>query len=130
MGAILIKQSSALVSGFALPRHRAMGTGFGENDRVAGGCGNSLHEVRNFSLGFAVSPPRGQADIGLMATGHAGKAAIACLHIAHWYVLRGDWLWCGYGMSPAHTPRIVSGSISMCVYCMRRGPRSSATIRT
>jgi len=21
---------------------------------------------------------------------------IACLPIAHWYVLRGDWLWCGY----------------------------------
>ena len=36
---------------------------------------------------------------------------MACFPIAHWYVLRGDWLWCGYGMSPAHTPRIVSGSI-------------------
>ena len=40
---------------------------------------------------------------------------IACLPIAHWYVLRGLWLWCGNGMSPATTPRIVSGSISRCV---------------
>ena len=81
MGAVLVEQRSALATGFALPRHRAVGTGFGENDRIAGGCGNSLHEVRNFSLGFAVAPRCGQADIGLMATGYAGKAAIACLHI-------------------------------------------------
>mmetsp|Transcript_23654 Transcript_23654/g.82317 ORF Transcript_23654/g.82317 Transcript_23654/m.82317 type:complete len:210 (-) Transcript_23654:652-1281(-) len=40
---------------------------------------------------------------------------MACLPIAHWYVFRGDWLWCGNGMRPATTPRIVSGSISMCV---------------
>ena len=63
MGAILIKQSSALVSGFALPGHRAMGTGFGENDRVASGCSDSLHKVRNVGLGFAVAPRCGQTNI-------------------------------------------------------------------
>eukprot|EP00982_Pelagococcus_subviridis_P011172 31065-Pelagococcus_subviridis.AAC.12 len=43
---------------------------------------------------------------------------IACFPIAHWYVLRGDWLWCGYGMIPAHTPSIVNGSISRCVWSL------------
>mmetsp|Transcript_21416 Transcript_21416/g.68394 ORF Transcript_21416/g.68394 Transcript_21416/m.68394 type:complete len:360 (+) Transcript_21416:50-1129(+) len=54
---------------------------------------------------------------------------IACLPIAHWYVFRGDWLWCGYGISPAHTPRMVSGSISRCEYGAARGgvARSSAS---
>ena len=37
---------------------------------------------------------------------------MACLPMAHWYVFLGDWLWFGYGMSPAHTPRMVKGSIS------------------
>uniref|UniRef100_A0A2M4B7C7 Putative secreted protein n=1 Tax=Anopheles triannulatus TaxID=58253 RepID=A0A2M4B7C7_9DIPT len=40
---------------------------------------------------------------------------IACFPIAHWYVLRGLWLWCGYGTSPAQTPSSVNGSISRCV---------------
>ena len=40
---------------------------------------------------------------------------IACFPIAHWYVLRGLWLWWGYGIRPAHTPRMVKGSISRCV---------------
>mmetsp|Transcript_6034 Transcript_6034/g.24450 ORF Transcript_6034/g.24450 Transcript_6034/m.24450 type:complete len:330 (+) Transcript_6034:1394-2383(+) len=40
---------------------------------------------------------------------------MACFPIAHWYVFRGDWLWCGYGIMPAHTPRSVNGSISRCV---------------
>ena len=39
-----------------------------------------------------------------------------CLPIAHWYVLRGDWLWWGYGTRPATTPNMVMGSISMCVW--------------
>ena len=43
---------------------------------------------------------------------------IACFPIAHWYVFRGDWLWCGYGMIPAHTPSIVNGSISRCVWSL------------
>ena len=29
---------------------------------------------------------------------------MACLPMAHWYVLRGDWLWWGYGMMPVTTP--------------------------
>ena len=41
---------------------------------------------------------------------------IACLPIALWYVLRGDWLWSGNGMMLAHTPRIIEGWISQCVY--------------
>mmetsp|Transcript_9841 Transcript_9841/g.30835 ORF Transcript_9841/g.30835 Transcript_9841/m.30835 type:complete len:339 (-) Transcript_9841:1235-2251(-) len=45
---------------------------------------------------------------------------MACLPIAHWYVLRGDWLWCGYGMRPAHTPRMVKGSISRCVVSLQQ----------
>jgi hypothetical protein len=32
----------------------------------------------------------------LMAT-----VPMACLPMAHWYVFRGDWLWCGYGIRPA-----------------------------
>ena len=39
----------------------------------------------------------------------------ACLPIAHWYVFRGLWLWCGYGMRPETTPRMVTGSSSKCV---------------
>jgi hypothetical protein len=29
---------------------------------------------------------------------------MACLPMADWYVLRGDWLWSGKGMMEAHTP--------------------------
>jgi len=41
---------------------------------------------------------------------------IACLPIADWYVLRGDWLWSGKGMIDAQMPRIIDGWISQCVY--------------
>jgi len=40
---------------------------------------------------------------------------IACLPMADWYVLRGDWLWSGKGMMEAHTPRIMDGWTSACV---------------
>lgn len=40
---------------------------------------------------------------------------IVCLPMAHWYVFRGDWLWCGYGIKPAQTPNNVNGAISTCV---------------
>jgi len=36
--------------------------------------------------------------------------------MADWYVLRGLWLWSGKGMMDAHTPRIMDGWISQCVY--------------
>lgn len=32
-----------------------------------------------------------------------------------WYVFLGDWLWWGYGINPAITPKMVKGSISMWV---------------
>ena len=45
---------------------------------------------------------------------HAAVAhvPIACLPMAHWYVFRGDWLWCGNGIRPETTPIMVRGSIS------------------
>mmetsp|Transcript_33124 Transcript_33124/g.78562 ORF Transcript_33124/g.78562 Transcript_33124/m.78562 type:complete len:283 (+) Transcript_33124:1479-2327(+) len=52
---------------------------------------------------------------------------IACLPMAHWYVLRGDWLWCGKGMSPAQTPSSVNGSISRCVVSGTQRDSYSAT---
>ena len=42
-------------------------------------------------------------------------AGRACLPIADWYVLRGDWLWSGKGMMEAQTPRIIAGWTSQCV---------------
>lgn len=35
--------------------------------------------------------------------------------MAHWYVFRGDWLWCGYGIRPETIPKMVKGSTSRCV---------------
>ena len=40
----------------------------------------------------------------------------ACLPMAAWYVLRGDWLWSGKGTILAQTPRIIAGWISQCVW--------------
>ena len=54
-------------------------------------------------------------------------APIACLPIAHWYVFRGDWLWWGYGIRPATTPRMESGSISRWVWDGVRAGSARAT---
>mmetsp|Transcript_9535 Transcript_9535/g.24257 ORF Transcript_9535/g.24257 Transcript_9535/m.24257 type:complete len:261 (+) Transcript_9535:1108-1890(+) len=60
---------------------------------------------------------------------------IACLPIADWYVLRGDWLWSGKGTMEAQMPRIMEGWISQCVYVsvyaspsLRRAALTSLTI--
>ena len=42
--------------------------------------------------------------------------------MAHWYVLRGDWLWCGFGISPAHAP-------STCRVCVCVRARVRACVR-
>ena len=52
---------------------------------------------------------------------------MACFPIAHWYVLRGDWLCSGKGMHDASTPKIVLGWISQCV-CL--GPMPSGRMAT
>ena len=35
--------------------------------------------------------------------------------MAHWYVFLGDWLWWGYGINPAITPKIEYSAISIWV---------------
>jgi hypothetical protein len=40
---------------------------------------------------------------------------IACLPMALWYVLRGDWLWSGKGMIEAQTPSTKEGWTSQWV---------------
>ncbi|KAG5457299.1 MAG: hypothetical protein BJ554DRAFT_2731 [Olpidium bornovanus] len=57
-------------------------------------------------------------------------APIACFPMAHWYVLRGLWLWCGYGIKPATAPRIVNGSISRCVVPRRCSTAPSSSPST
>ena len=54
---------------------------------------------------------------------------MACLPIALWYVLRGDWLWSGKGMMDAQMPRIIDGWISQCVYSVCTPPSMSAIAR-
>ena len=40
-------------------------------------------------------------------------------------MLRGDWLWSGNGMMDAHTPRIIDGWISQCVYLRAQHSRTA-----
>mmetsp|Transcript_40259 Transcript_40259/g.84186 ORF Transcript_40259/g.84186 Transcript_40259/m.84186 type:complete len:319 (+) Transcript_40259:552-1508(+) len=57
-------------------------------------------------------------------------APMACFPMAHWYVLRGDWLWCGFGISPAHAPSTVRGSISRWVDLAVQRPSLSAIMES
>lgn len=71
----------------------------------------SMTRVR--SMGFWGYTSR-NSTVSMRSSWFMPIVPIACLPMAHWYVLRGDWLWCGYGMMPVTTPRIVMGSISTC----------------
>jgi hypothetical protein len=79
MWTVLVENRSAFF--ITLPRHRAMGTGFSEDNRVAGGGRNSVNTSGDIFLSFAYPPVVRKPNIRLMAPWDASETPITCLNI-------------------------------------------------
>ena len=69
----------------------------------------------------APSPLRHDSD-----TSRTVPSPMACLPMADWYVLRGDWLWSGKGTMEAHTPGAAGAGHGLVAGATRSSTRAAA----